>query len=370
MLNAIFTAKASEPGGDESITQTIYKYAPYPVFVGINLPGLKGKSRMLFTDVENEVRLVTVDEKGKPVRSELEITVYKISYRWWWESDEENLASFISNKNYKPVIRKTITTLAGEGSFSFNIDKKDWGRYLIRATTPSGHSTGKILLVDWPWEYGAKGNSEGATLLAVNTDKEKYNPGEEIKLTFPAPENARAIVTLENATGVIDEIRVNTEKGSTVVSFKARPEMAPNVYAYVTVIQPHAQTINDMPMRLYGVVPVMVEDPGTRLSPVIEMANEIRSQKPFVIKVSEAKKKAMTYTVAVVDEGCSILQASKLPIPGNISMPVKRSAFRPGIFMISFLALLAELLNGSLQSEETKQRLIRAQIRPGDLCLL
>ena len=315
MLNAVFTAKASEPGGDESITQTTWKYAPYPVFVGINLPGLKGKSRMLFTDADNEVKLVTVDEKGKPVRSEVEITIYKISYRWWWESDEENLASYISNDNYKPVIKKTLTTSGGEGSFTFNIDKKEWGRYLIRATTPSGHSTGKILLVDWPWEYGAKGNSEGATLLSINTDKEKYNPGDEIKLTFPTPENARAIITLENSTGVQDEIRVNTEKGNTVVSFKAKPEMAPNIYAYVTVIQPHAQTINDMPVRLYGVVPVMVEDPQTRLTPKIEMADEIRSQKPFEIKVSESKGKSMTYTLAVVDEGLLDITGFKTPDP-------------------------------------------------------
>jgi len=70
MLNAVFTAKASEPGGDESITQNdLINMPPYPVFVGINLPGLKGKSRMLFTDAENEVKLVTLDEKGKPVRS-------------------------------------------------------------------------------------------------------------------------------------------------------------------------------------------------------------------------------------------------------------------------------------------------------------
>ena len=315
MLNAVFTAKASEPGGDESITQTTYKYAPYPVFVGINLPGLKGNSRMLFTDTENEVKLITVDEKGKPVRSEVEITVYKISYRWWWESDEENLASFISNNNYKPVIKKTITTSVGEGSFSFNIDKKEWGRYLIRATTPGGHTTGKILLVDWPWEYGTKGNSEGATLLAISTDKEKYKPGDEIKLSFPAPENARAIVTLENSNGVLDEIRVGTEKNSTVVSFKAKPEMAPNVYAYVTVIQPHAQTVNDMPMRLYGVVPVMVEDPETRLTPRIEMADEVRSQKAFVIKVSEANRKSMTYTIAVVDEGLLDITGFKTPDP-------------------------------------------------------
>src|SRR5664280_3620697 len=70
-----------------------------------------------------------------------------------------------------------------------------------------------------------------------------------------------------------------------------------------------------MPMRLYGVVPVMVEDPGTRLSPVIEMASEIRSQKPIVIKVSEAKKKAMTYTVAVVDEGLLDITGFKTPDP-------------------------------------------------------
>ena len=317
MLNAVFTAKASEPGGDESIVQTTCKYAPYPVFVGINLPGLKGKSRMLFTDADNEVKVVTLDEKGKPVRSEVEITVYKISYRWWWEADQENLAYYISNDIYKPVLRKTITTPGGEGFFSFNIDKKEWGRYLIRAITPAGHSTGKILLIDWPWEYGMKGNTEGATLLAINTDKEKYNPGDEIKLSFPSPENARAIVTLENATGVLEEIRVNTGKGNTVVSFRAKPEMAPNIYAYVTVIQPHAQTVNDMPVRLYGVVPVMIEDPETRLSPKIEMPDEIRSQKPFVIKVSETNKKPMTYTLAVVDEGLLDITGFRTPDPWN-----------------------------------------------------
>ena len=317
MLNAIFTAKVREQGGDESITQTSYKYAPYPVFAGINLPGLKGDSRMLFTDADNEVKIVTVDEKGKPVRSEAEMTIYKLSYRWWWESDNEDLADYISNEIYKPVIRQKITTPGGEGSFKFNIGKNEWGRYLIRVTTPAGHSTGKIVLVDWPWEYGMKGNAEGATLLSVSTDKEKYNPGDEIRLSFPTPENARAIITLENATGVLDEIRVPAQKANTEVKIKATPEMAPNVYAYVTVIQPHSQTINDMPVRLYGVVPVMVEDPGTRLSPELDVATEIRSQKPFEIKVSETNKRSMTYTLAVVDEGLLDITGFRTPDPWN-----------------------------------------------------
>ncbi len=57
-----------------------------------------------------------------------------------------------------------------------------------------------------------KGNTDGATLLSVSTDKEKYYPGDEISLSFPSPENARAIVTLENSTGVVDEIRVANAK--------------------------------------------------------------------------------------------------------------------------------------------------------------
>lgn len=315
MLNAIFTTRVFEQGGDASIFQNTSKYAPYPVFVGINLPGLKGKSRMLFTDADNEVRIATVDKNGNPVGSDVEITVYKISYRWWWESDDEDFGSYISNDMYKPVLTKKITTKRGEGSFNLNIGKNDWGRYLIRAIAPTGHSTGKIVLIDWPWDYGMKGTSEGATLLTVSTDKEKYNAGETIQLSFPSPENARAIITLENAAGVIEEMRVSTAGKNTVVNLQAKPEMAPNVYAYVTVIQPHAQTVNDMPVRLYGVVPVPVEDPATRLNPVLGVADEIRSQQPMDIKVSEANGKPMIYTLAVVDEGLLDITGYKTPDP-------------------------------------------------------
>ena len=61
----------------------------------------------------------------------------------------------------------------------------------------------------------------------------------------------------------------------------------------------------------------MVEDPDTRLSPVIDMPDELRSQKPFTIKVSETNRKAMSYTIAVVDEGLLDLTGFKTPNPWN-----------------------------------------------------
>ncbi|MBM3420415.1 MAG: hypothetical protein FJY11_04690, partial [Bacteroidetes bacterium] len=319
MLNAQLTTRVFEKGGDASITQTTMKYAPYPVFVGINFPGLSGSSRMLFTDAENEIRLVTVNPNGKPVRSEVEVKIFKLSYRWWWESGEEQLGYYVSGNYYKPVFTQKVTTGAnGEGVVKFSIPREQWGRYLIRAAAPTGHGTGRILLVDWPWEYGMKaGGSTEATMLAISADKEKYAPGDNIQITFPAPEGARAIVTVENSTGVTDRFRTVTTSPNTVVNIRAQPGMAPNAYIYVSVIQPHQQTENDMPARLYGVIPVMVEDPGTRLQPVIDMADEVRSGRTFEVKVSESGGKAMSYSLAVVDEGLLDLTAFRTPNPWN-----------------------------------------------------
>lgn len=317
MLNALFTVKVTEPGGDESIIQSDYKYAPYPVFVGINLPGLGDKGRTLYTDTDNNVRIITVNEKGVPVSSEVELTIYKLSYRWWWESDNEYLADYISGRIHKPVIRQRLISPAGGTSVSFNIDRKEWGRYLIRASTPSGHSTGKILLVDWPWEYGMKPGADGATLLAINTDKEKYHPGDEVRLSFPSPENARAIISLENATGVLSHIHTKTDRGNTEVRFRITAGMAPNVYAHVSVIQPHSQTINDMPVRLYGIAAILVEDPDSRLRPVINAPKEVRSQQSFEISVNEASGREMSYTLAVVDEGLLDITGFRTPDPWN-----------------------------------------------------
>jgi uncharacterized protein YfaS (alpha-2-macroglobulin family) len=316
MLNAIFTTRVFEKGGDASIMQTVLPYAPYPAFVGMNIPALGATGRILYTDRPNEIRVVTLDKNGKPVRSEVEINIYKLDYRWWWESDDEYLGSYISRSRNTNVFSEKITTTGGEGKASFSIGKEQWGRYLVRATLPSGHSTGMIVLVDWPWDYGMKpGGNDGASLLQLNTDKDKYNVGDEISLTFPAPENGRAVITIENSTGLIDITEVKTQAGNAEVKIKATPAMAPNAYLYVTMLQPHSQTVNDAPIRLYGVIPVMVEDPATKLVPVITMPDKIRSQQEVEIKVEEKNRQEMTYTLAVVDEGLLDLTGFRTPDP-------------------------------------------------------
>ena len=92
-------------------------------------------------------------------------------------------------------------------------------------------------------------------------------------------------------------------------------DMAPNFYVHATLLQPHAQTINDLPIRMYGVEGAEVIDRKTILHPVIDVPSEIRPQQEFTIKVREADGKPMSYTLAVVDEGLLDITAFKTPQP-------------------------------------------------------
>ena len=67
--------------------------------------------------------------------------------------------------------------------------------------------------------------------------------------------------------------------------------MAPNIFVNVTLLQRHAQTSNDLPIRMYGVIPLDVNDPATILKPVISMADKIKPETPANITVSEASGK-------------------------------------------------------------------------------
>src|SRR5690606_425031 len=81
---------------------------------------------------------------------------------------------------------------------------------------------------------------------------------------------------------------------------------------------PHAQSVNDLPLRLYGFVPLMVENPETHLAPALKVADEIRPNTEFEVEVSEENGRAMSYTLAVVDEGLLGLTSYKTKDPWDV----------------------------------------------------
>src|SRR5690606_19322497 len=199
----------------------------------------------------------------------------------------------------------------------FKIKYPDWGRYLVKAYDPvSGHSTAKVVYIDWPgWAGRARGGSEGATMLTFSSDKSNYTIGEKASIVIPGSGEGRALVSIENGSRVLESYWVETKQGDTPFNFTVTPEMTPNVFVHVTLIQPHAQTVNDSPIRMYGVIPIGAEDPKTHLEPELTMPDVLEPGQEVVIRVSEKSKRKMTYTLAIVDEGLLDLTRYKTPDP-------------------------------------------------------
>src|SRR5439155_7265099 len=125
----------------------------------------------------------------------------------------------------------------------------------------------------------------------------------------------RALISVESGSKVIKTYWTETQQGQTKFSFKAEKEMAPNVYVNISLLQPHAQTVNDLPIRMYGVIPILIEDKNTVLKPVIKMPDVIKPEQQNTITVSESNGKDITYVIAIVDEGLLDLTHYKTPNP-------------------------------------------------------
>ncbi|MFT6716666.1 MAG: hypothetical protein ACJA0Q_001312 [Saprospiraceae bacterium] len=319
MLKANFKTKVFEPGGNFSTDRFSLPYHMYENYVGVKLPKGDAARGMLLTDTTHNVKIALVDVEGNPVADgQVEVAIYKVEWKWWWDNSAYSLPQYNGRVNTSAIQKGIVDVKDGEAVWKFRIDYPDWGRYLIRAHDKNGHYSGKIVYIDWPGWAGRGEESSaggGAKMLTFSSDKKKYNVGEDITLMIPTPNKGRALVSIESGTKVITSYWVNAVEGTSRLTFKATKDMAPNIYAHVTLLQPHAHFENDRPMRLHGVIPIMVEDPSTRLSPVIVMNDVLEPMSKVTIKVSEQKGRKMTCIVAVVDEGLLGLTRFRTPNP-------------------------------------------------------
>ena len=320
MLNATLTTRVFEPGGDASIYSQTVPFSPFTSYVGIKLNQPKGK--YIETDKDHVFDIVTVNDQGQPVnRSNLEYKIYRISWSWWWENGEESFGTYINNSSITPVASGNLQTTGGKTSFKFRINYPDWGRYLVYVKDrESGHATGGTVYIDWPDWRGRSNKTDpsGIKMLAFSLDKDSYEIGETATAIIPAAAGGRALVSLENGSTVLQQQWLEvSDQGDTKLTFKITPEMAPNVYLHISLLQPHAQTVNDLPIRMYGIAPVFVTNRQTILQPQIKMPEVLRPETDFNVTVSEKSGKPMTYTLAIVDDGLLDLTNFKTPDPWN-----------------------------------------------------
>ncbi|HEX6637366.1 MAG TPA: MG2 domain-containing protein, partial [Steroidobacteraceae bacterium] len=313
MLNANFVTRVFERGGAFSINRDTRTVAAFDRYVGLKMPKGDAARDMLLTDTQHVVDLATVDLQGRPISvPRLQVTLYKVQWRWWWDQTGDSLAQYAQSESNSVIRKETIATKNGRGQWRFEIKYPEWGRYLVRACDlDGGHCTGRVFYIDWPAWAGAQRDQSGpaANILTLTSDKQEYKVGETAVVQLPESSQGRALLTLETGSTILEYRWIEPGKASSPndkanrVSIPITAQMAPNVYVAVTLVQPHAGKGNDRPIRLYGVIPLKVSDPKTRLTPVITTPAEWAPQSRATVTVSESAGRAMNYTLAVVDEG-------------------------------------------------------------------
>jgi len=305
MLSGVFVTRVFENGGAFSISRESRTLAPFARFVGLRLPKGDVSRDVLMTDKKHVVELATLDAAGRPVSvDKVQVSLYKIEWKWWWDQNGDSLAQYAQSESQSVILQETVATKDGKGAFTFEIKYPEWGRYLVRACdVAGGHCTGRVFYIDWPsWAGSARDQSgPAANILTLTSDKEEYKVGDTAVVQLPEASQGRALLTLETGSRILEYRWIDATHKR--VSIPITSDMAPNVYAAVTLVQPHANKDNDRPIRLYGVIPLKVSDPATKIAPLITTAAEWKPQAKATIQVAEASGRPMNYTLAIVDEG-------------------------------------------------------------------
>ena len=321
MLTATFTTTVEERGGGESMTINSIPYSPFRAYIGLNTHQTDD-SDIFLTDTTHYFDVAMLDARGNPIRSgELIYRAYKLDWSWWLNDVEarSRMSSVVSGNHITPVIDQKVNIVNGRARIPFRVTGENWGRYLIYIKDPhGGHATGRQIFADDP-RWGGRSRQddpEGLTMLSFTTDKQSYNVGEEAVITIGQGGRGRVLTSLENGSRVLRNWWTDTREGHpTVIRFRITEDLAPNFYIHLSLLQLHGQTTNDLPIRMYGVVPVTVVNPQGRLNPTISMPDVLRSENEFTVTVGEANRQNMSYTLAIVDEGLLDINNFRTPDP-------------------------------------------------------
>lgn len=303
--------KVYESGGRFVPAVKLIPVETYPSYVGIKSEGDPDKG---MGDIAG-FQIVHVTSDGEPIpNAQLVYTIYRHRYSWWWEYDSE--ASF--RRHYKTstetaVIETGTITTSAEGVAFLQHRLSDYGEILLEVKDPiGGHTAGYFFTAYW---FGAGAEPRSADIVNLKLDKESYYPGETAVVTLNTPARGRALVTVEKGGSILYQDWAELTSTESSFAIPVEEEFIPNAYVSVMVYQPFDKKDNDLPLRMYGVVPLHVESVGTRFEFQVSVPESVRPEEEFTVAVQTSDRLPAQFTLAVVDEGILDITGFETPQP-------------------------------------------------------
>ncbi len=314
-LEAEVTARVVEKSGRPNLSGLTLALDPFSNYVGLKPPA-EGEEYVR-SGSALDIPVILVRSDGAPVRGrELAYRVYRNQQWWWWEYENQSQYRLRYKRDSETQIIKEGTISSDDKPVHLQITVPDWGQYLVEVQDGRNGHTAGFFFSAYNWGETPSGG-EGADLLVLKADRKQYRPGDRAEITFPSPGKCAVLVTVEKGGRILHYEWAEPARsgGQTSVLLPVTDAMMPNAYVTVSLIQPHDQSLNDRPLRMYGVLPLSVVDPSTKQEIQITAPAFFEPNKPCSIEIRTADEKPTQLTLAVVDEGLLDLTRFSTPDP-------------------------------------------------------
>ncbi len=304
------TGRVVQDGGRAVNTKKYVKLKKYDTYIGIENTNTY---RRPGSNINLKAICVTEDGESLVPNKTLKYRVYSNNHYWWWDYSDYNsfVMSFKSDKNTTLLYEGNITTADVPVLIDYETPNAEY-IYVELEDETTGQMTGVNLQSS---EWVDLSVTKKVETLNVSTDKKKYNVGDIAQIKFKGAVKSKAIISIEKAGKIINQIYKDVDNNEIIEQINVTKEMVPNVYVYVTLLQDYLTKENDRPLRLYGIVPINVEDEDSKIDLEISAPEEVKPNEKFVVKVKNKKNKQVDFTIAVVDEGLLDITAYKTPKP-------------------------------------------------------
>ncbi|WP_104762558.1 alpha-2-macroglobulin family protein [Helicobacter aurati] len=310
-LEASLVAKVFEKSGRAVKAYKRVLLKKYDSFVGIGV--VDDSAIELHKEIRIPVIVVASDDSKLLAGRKLQYRIYRNKYSWWldYDSRDDFLRSMKTDK-YTEIIAEGELVSQDKPILLKHIFE-DSGEFLVEVSDSLNGATSQMILYVRDW--GAPLDAKKITTLKIQTDKKQYHVGESAKVSFESAAGAKALVTVNKDGKILKRFWINTKDLQTSIEIPLDKNFLPNAYVSVSLLQDYNSTDNDRPLRLYGVVPLNVQDDSNFLKLAIQSPKEVLPGSTLRIQLSNEKKQRATYTLAIVDEGLLSLNSFETPNP-------------------------------------------------------
>lgn len=310
-LIGIITTRVMETNGRPVIKMDTISINKFDSYVGIKIP----EDTYIKSGDKLNLEVIAVDNKGENLISgkNLIYRVYKNEYSWWWDYDDYNsfMRSIKTDKNTVLLCEKDF--VSGDKPYLIDYAPEGNGEIFVEVEDKiTGQITG-INLYAGTWRDSTLNRK--IDKLKIESEQKKYAVGDTAKIIFEGTKGAKALVTVEKK-GVVSERKwIDAGEIKNIFELPVTEDMFPNAYVNIRLFQDYNTLDNDRPLRLYGAVPIVVENESRKLNIKIDAPENIKPNEKFTVKVKNLSETKMDYTVAVVDEGILEITGFKTPDP-------------------------------------------------------